>query len=95
MKKRRIVFRGSFNGDEVRLEPGSSVIEAGKFPTDETDEKFRASRLRRENRAQTSSGRRPRLGVWELRYQLRQRCEARMSAYAHSYEQTMEVIAGF
>jgi len=31
-------------------------------------------------------------GTIELRYGLRQRCEARMSAYAHSYEQTKEFI---
>ena len=36
----RMIFRGSFDGDETGFEARSSVVEAGKFPT---DEKFRAS----------------------------------------------------
>ena len=57
MKKGRAIFRSWFNGvmhhmvhdgGEARFEAGSSWIETGK-PT--VDENFRASRLRRENRA--------------------------------------------
>ena len=41
----RMIFRGSFDGDETGFEARSSVVEAGKFPTDETDEKIQASSL--------------------------------------------------
>lgn len=79
MKKGRVVFRGSSNGGEARFEAGSSWIETGK-PT--VDENFRASRLRRENRA-------------SLRASSTMRSSSRTLRDAHSYEQTIEVIARF
>ena len=36
-------FRNSVDGYETRMEARISAVEAGEFPTDETDEKFRAS----------------------------------------------------
>ena len=57
----RMIFRGSFDGDETGFEARGSVIEAGKFPTDETDENF----------VHPAFG-----GRIGLRHELRQRCEA-------------------
>lgn len=51
---RKNSFRGSFDSNETGFEAGSSVIEAGKFPTDETDEKFQASSLDKQASLRTS-----------------------------------------